>query len=120
MSFPTKHIQDACKMRKTTIAELERNSGIGNGVIKGWEKAKGTPQLHQLVAIAECLDMPFDFVAFGKEKTAPNNEDGLSDAEKDFIRLFRMLPVASQDAVIQHIRGLVLLQTVRDTPATTL
>lgn len=91
MSFPISHIQDACKARKTTIAELERNSGIGNGVIKGWEKSKGTPQLHQLVAIAKCLDVPFDTIAFGDEKPAPTNEDGLTVSQRQLLQLLPLL-----------------------------
>lgn len=86
MSFPIDNIQAACKERRITIAELERNCGIGNGVIKGWEKAKGTPQLHQLVAIAEHLNVPFNRIAFGEdEKTAPV-EDGLSDLQRALIK----------------------------------
>lgn len=120
MSFSIEPIRAACKANDTNLAAVERKCGISNGSIAKWENAKGTPQIGHLLLISECLNVSLEYLVFGKEKTAPNNEDGLSDAEKDFIRLFRMLPVASQDAVIQHIRGLVLLQTVRDAPATSL
>lgn len=118
MSFPIANIQTVCKERKTTIAELERNCGIGNGVIKGWEKSKGTPQLHQLVAIAEYLNVPFSRIAFGtEEKTAPVSEDGFSEKEQAFMRLFRQLPPDRQDFVIEQLRGSLLLQTVLDAHA---
>ena len=117
MSFSIEHIQTLCKERKTTIAELERNAGIGNGVIKGWEHAKGTPQLHQLVAVSKVLDVPFNKIAFNEdEKTAPTNEDGFSEKEKFFIRLFRQLPADRQDFVIEQLQGQVLMQTVRGAP----
>ena len=111
--FDLSGIKKACANKGITIAELERETGIGNGVISRWQSAKGSPQIHSLVLIANALDAPFELIAFSKEKTAPTSEDGFSNKEKEFIRLFRQLPTEKQNLIIQQAQGLILLQTIR-------
>ena len=36
-----------------TIAELERKAGLGNGVIRKWDRA--SPTLRTVSAVADCL-----------------------------------------------------------------
>lgn len=42
-----------CKERNMTIAELERKAGLGNGVIRKWDRA--SPTLRTVSAVADCL-----------------------------------------------------------------
>ena len=117
MSFSIEPIKTACKERGTTFAAVERACGLSNGAIAKWENAKGSPQIAHLILVAEHLEKPLDYIIYGeREKTAPITEDGFSDKEKFFMRLFRQLPADRQDFVIEQLQGQVLMQTVRGVP----
>ena len=60
MPFPVSNIREVCKERKTTLAEVERALGIGNGVIARWENAKKSPPYNKIVDIATLLDVPVE------------------------------------------------------------
>ncbi len=60
MPFPVDNIRMACAIKGTTIAELERDLKIGNGVIARWEHSKKSPPYDRLVAIAERLGTTVD------------------------------------------------------------
>ena len=51
-------LQTLCKERNMTIAELERKAGLGNGVIRKWDRA--SPTLRTVSAVAECLGVSVD------------------------------------------------------------
>ena len=55
MAFPVDNIRVLCAMRNTSLAELERELKIGNGVIARWETNRKAPPYDRLVAIAEYL-----------------------------------------------------------------
>ena len=55
MAFPVDNIRMACALNNTTLAELERALGIGNGVIARWETSKKSPPYDRLSAIADYL-----------------------------------------------------------------
>ena len=49
-------IKARCEEKGITIAELERNAKIGNGVIGRWDKMN--PRLSTLFAVASALEIP--------------------------------------------------------------
>ena len=51
-----------------TIAELEKQSGLGNGVIGGWRKA--SPNARKLEAVADNLGVTVDYLLKGGEARA--------------------------------------------------
>lgn len=53
-------IKTLCKENKTTIAELERRSGISNGQIRKWDVS--TPGVDKLNAIADYFDVSTDYL----------------------------------------------------------
>ena len=53
-------IKTLCKEKKTTIAELERKSGISNGQIRKWDTS--IPGVDKLNAIADYFDVSTDFL----------------------------------------------------------
>lgn len=55
MSFPVDNIRKACADNGITLAELEKELGIGNGVIARWSKNKSTPPIDRLIQIAKRL-----------------------------------------------------------------
>lgn len=80
MPFPVDNIRSACALRKTSLKQLEKDLGIGNGVIARWENAKGYPPYDRIVAIAEHLNVSVDYLTGEKqkEKPAPQKESGLN------------------------------------------
>ena len=52
------NIQALCKEKGITIACLERNTDLGNGVIRKWDKA--SPQLRTVTAVANYLGVTVD------------------------------------------------------------
>lgn len=56
--FPVENIKAVCKERGTTIAQVERALGMGNGVIARWATMRGTPALDRVQAVADHLGVP--------------------------------------------------------------
>lgn len=70
MPFPVENIRKRCAEKGITLAELERRTGIGNGVIRRWEFSKGSPPVDRLNLIAEVLETTVAALQ-GIEKPAP-------------------------------------------------
>ena len=51
-------IRAICGDKKLTIAELERLTGLGNGVVRKWDAA--SPTLRNVIAVADCLGVTLD------------------------------------------------------------
>lgn len=104
MPFPVNNIKDICKERGITLAELEREIGVGNGIIAKWEFAPRTPQIGLVLKIAECLDVPLTRIVYGDEKAATPEGDGLTEKERILIESFRLLPEGLQDRITQTLQ----------------
>lgn len=81
-------------------------STIGN-----WEAGTRTPKADTLLELADYFDVSVDYL-LGKDDKSNNEEkpatpkDGeLSDAEKQIIELFRMVPKDRQDLVLSMIEA---------------
>lgn len=53
-----KNIEALCKKRGISIARLEREAGIGNGVIRRWDE--GNPRLDCIKRIADYFGVTID------------------------------------------------------------
>ena len=51
-------IRSLCNEKKITLAELERNAGIGNGVIRRWDDQN--PRSDKLKLVADELNVSID------------------------------------------------------------
>ena len=58
MPFPVDNIRAICAEKGTTLKQIEKDLGIGNGVIARWENKKGSPPYDRIIAIAEHLNVP--------------------------------------------------------------
>lgn len=58
-------IKNEADRHKITIAELEKKSGLGNGVIGGWRTA--SPNARKLEAVADVLGVSVDYLLKGSE-----------------------------------------------------
>ena len=89
--FPVDNIRKACKERGTSLAEVERALGIGNGVIARWGKSKGSPPYDRIVAIASYLGVSVETLTGEEETPAP------ADADADAALKFALWGDASSD-----------------------
>lgn len=65
------NISNLCKQRKISIARLEREVGIGNGVIAGWDKSN--PRVDTLKKVADFFGVSVDELL----RDNPNNVTGM-------------------------------------------
>lgn len=110
MPYPVSNIKKACESQGITIAELERELGIGNGVIRRWENAKTYPPIDRLIAISKRLKISLE--EMGKfpqdtEKPAPTNGDGLTSSQKELIRLLPLLTDSEVTVLLTTVRSLI-------------
>ena len=54
-----KNIVAICEKKNISISKLEKDSGLGNGTIKGWEVS--SPRVDSLKKVAEYLDVPIEY-----------------------------------------------------------
>ena len=88
MSFPVENIRAACEKNGTTLAQLERDLGIGNGVIARWAKAKGSPPYERLLAIADRLGVSVHYLRTGEtgtKKSLSPEAEGICAAKREVI-----------------------------------
>lgn len=104
MPFPVENIREACKDKGTTIAEVERALGIGNGVIGKWENGKKSPPIDRIISLAEFLGVPLQQLVYGKQKPAIDY-GGLTSEEIEVIRLFRNAHPAARALIVNLLRS---------------
>lgn len=75
------------KDRKMTQGNLATLIGVSDVTIGYWEREVNKPELENLIALAEILEVPIDYLRYGIEETTPS--------VKDFRPITRMLPVLS-------------------------
>lgn len=98
-------IKAICKERKIAISKLEKDLGFSNGYIG--QLRKGTLPDGRLFKVAEYLNVSVDYLVTGEQKNKPTTVSGdeLSDAEREFITLFRLVPEQDRDLVVEMVRA---------------
>ena len=62
------NILTLCQERNISVRTLERETGLGNGVIAGWQR--GFPRVDKLLAVADYFGVTLDELVRGKNKAA--------------------------------------------------
>lgn len=102
MAFPVENIRSLCAENGITLAELERELKIGNGVIARWENAKRQPAIDKLQKIADRFGVPLSRLSgINTEKENPTAEgdgmENISDIKKKLIE--RILSGSEEQAL---------------------
>ncbi len=109
-------IQELCKKRGISIKQVEEELGLGNGTISKWKTS--TPKADTAQRVAEHLDVTVEYLVTGKNKDkknpAPTIGDGMSEDEKEIIRLFRSVDPATRAAMLQLLRAAEAGQITQD------
>lgn len=96
-------IKELCKRNNTSIAEIERECGFGNGSIRKWDDT--SPTVARVKAVADFLNVSVIEI-IGNEKNLPKDGSGeITQQEFDFIRLFRLLPSDLQADVYDQVES---------------
>lgn len=97
-------IKELCKEKGITIAELERNCGIGNGIIARWKKSK--PSFERVAKVADFLGVSPEYLLTGKkENPASVNGDGISEYDVRLLEWFHSLPEEKRRAILEIAGG---------------
>lgn len=103
MAFPVNNIRAACAKKGTTIKQVEKDLGFGNGIIARWETSRRYPPHDRLVAIAKHLDVPLSDLTGETEKPASVSEGELSEEERKFIEWYRTQATDKEKAIVMTI-----------------
>ena len=60
-------IRNLCRNQDISLAELERRTGIGNGIIARWDKSK--PSAENLKKVADYFGVSLDYLMSDKSDT---------------------------------------------------
>ena len=89
-------IQTKAIEKGISIKALEKEVGIGNGVIKKWSNS--SPQCNKLLLVANYLHVSLDWLV-----TGDSNEHNLTENEKELLENFAKLPEREQIKFIGKI-----------------
>lgn len=85
-------IASLAKSKGTSIAEIERGVGFGNGKIGKWKKAPKSPPFESLLVVANHLETTVSYLTGETDdpsmgiKKGPIREDGVEDSETAELR----------------------------------
>jgi len=119
MPFPVKNIRNACRLSGITLAELEREIGIGNGVIAKWENGKKSPPLDRLQMIARRFGMTVEELStpdypeweiaasvLNAKNAAVQEDSGITDTQREIIRRIPQLSEQTCLALLAAINAI--------------
>lgn len=69
-------IRELCKKKGISISKLERETGLGNGIIGKWEKFGREPKFVHIKAIADYFNVPVSYLTGEAQKEKPPAQGG--------------------------------------------
>lgn len=90
--------------KKTSPSAVALAIGINKSNVTKW-KAGQMPKMDNIVAMAEYLGVSiWDLI--DKEKPATNEDDGLSDIDKEIMDIFKQLSLANKKSILALAKDL--------------
>lgn len=91
-------IDSLAKSKGTSIAEIERSVGFGNGKIGKWKKAPKSPPFESLLVVANYLETTIAYLtgetdnpSVDIKKEHPADGEALTDKQKEAIEFIKTL-----------------------------
>jgi transcriptional regulator with XRE-family HTH domain len=95
-----KRIEDLCASRGISITKMCAESGASRGALGDLAGGKTqTLSIKTLEKIARYFSVSVDYL-LGKEKTAPEKSEAVSESDMKLIEWFRSLPPEKQRAIL--------------------
>lgn len=106
-------IRELCKNRGISISKLERETGLGNGIIGKWEKFGREPKFIHIKAIADYFGVPVSALT-GEEqqKSPPQSGEPLDPVTRE---LMEFVETASEDERMAALEMVKLIKKQRGT-----
>lgn len=100
-------IDSLAKSKGTSIAEIERSVGFGNGKIGKWKKAPKSPPFESLLVVANHLETTIAYLtgetddpSAGIKEERPADGEALSPEDKALLTWFHSLPQEKREALL--------------------
>lgn len=101
-------LEEAMQMRNIKPAELAKLTGIGEGAISQYRKGAYKASQRNLEKISRVLNVSIPWLmGCDEEKPTTVSDDGLSDSERQMIKLFRLVPPEDRGTVAGMIEGVL-------------
>lgn len=91
-------IDSLAKSKGTSIAEIERSVGFGNGKIGKWKKAPKSPPFESLLVVANNLETTIAYLtgetddpSAGIKEERPADGEALTDKQKEAVEFIKSL-----------------------------
>lgn len=62
------NVMELCRERNIRVARLEKEAGLGNGTVRGWENS--APSITTLQKVADYFGVTIDFLLSGRKAGA--------------------------------------------------
>ena len=101
-----------CKRKGIKVTQILLDLGLSTGNLSRW-KSGVVPKSDTLEKIADYLGVSTDEL-LGKEKPAIQEDNGLTDAERELMELFDKVPEDKQEFVLQQVEAALRLAGLLD------
>lgn len=105
--FNLTNIKMLCENEGITFAELERETGIGNGVIRRWAKGEKGPTVNSLITLANYFHVSLDYICGIAKKPSADNSmsmDGLTEKQIQLIQIIQDLTPLEVDLLLAQAK----------------
>ena len=111
-----KRLKDIREIRGLTLAELSKLCKIPAQTLNRYELEQRIPKLDNIIKISEALNINplwlqgYDVLLGGEtveEKPATTSDDGLTEDEKEILKMYRMLPPEYQEVSLIQLKALL-------------
>lgn len=113
MTDTVKRIFELIDQRKLSVYQVSKATGISQSRISNWKSGGGSPKGDALTSLANYFGVSVDYL-LGIEKPAIQEDNGLTDAERELIDLFDRVPEDKQEFVLQQVEAALRLAGLLD------
>lgn len=99
--------------KKLTAYRISKDTGISTSLLSYWKNGEKLPGAENLEKLADYFGVSVDYL-LGKEKPAIQEDNGLTDAERELIDLFDRVPEDKQELVLQQVEAALRLAGLLD------
>ena len=100
-------IKDLRQSRGLTLEQVADVVGVGKSTVRKWETGMiANMKRDKIASLANALGTtPEYLMGWTTEKISPNEDESLTEGEKELLRLFRLIPEDQQPVVLAMIRA---------------
>lgn len=107
-------IRELCEKKGISISKLERETGLGNGIIGKWEKFGREPKFVHIKAIADYFGVPVSAITGEEQKESPPHGGELSKEVMEIIELYDKASPELRAAALAVLKSAEAVQTIPD------